>query len=326
MPAQMEMTLTVTSEDEGLRLDQFLVQHLPHGSRRLAKRHLERRLVTLTGRPARAGSVLRAGDVVVLHSVLEKPTARPQLARTLGGAKKHLRVLHEDEDLLVVSKRRGMPSVTHEVDDPLTLADCIAEYCPSCADASPDPREAGLVQRLDEYTSGAVIAAKHPAAWERLRAMLFEERVKKSYLAVVEGGFSQARMEVILPLRQSRDGKRMESARSSIARPEFAAKTRIQRLAVWTARGGRAVSLVRCFVARARRHQLRVHLAHAGYPILGDSLYGAKSTSSQAGISGEKGFLLFAESIELVQPFTKIRLKITAQDPTFEKLRRSPRR
>ena len=320
----------VGAEHAGERLDRFLAIAIPGMSRRFAKRYFEARLVKLNDQIGRENSILNAGDRIEILEELKRADVRPELVFKVGGPFKFISILFEDESILVVSKDRAMPSVVHEYDDEVTVADCIAAYCPDCRSASPDVREAGLVQRLDYYTTGVMIAAKNRKTWERLRATLFEEQVEKYYEALVEGEFEPVFANINWPLRQTNDGKRMEAALKS-KRGKSAvleARSRIERVGVFTTEFGRTVSLVRCAIARARRHQVRAHLSIAGYPLVGDELYGSTTKLEPMKLGGKRvffppleGFFLHASEVAFTHPKHKGEVRVRAANETVKALR-----
>lgn len=319
----------VSPEQAGTRLDLLLTSLLPGASRRHAKRHIDKNLVRVNGAIERIGYLTKIGDKITVSSLLESARARPELSKKMGG-RELITVLFEDQHLLVINKMRGMPSVTHEMDDPLTVADCLAEYCESSLFASPDPRESGLIQRLDTSTSGVLIAAKNEASWRRLRDDLFQESITKTYVALVEGEFLPVSGEVAWPLRQTKNGKRMEVVRGAQAddRNSFGARTKILRLKVAQALNGETVSFVRCTITRARRHQVRAHLAITKHPLVGDLLYGSTVHLSDLRFRGvnndelpREGFFLHAETVEFRHPITGELVQVNAESDFLKRMK-----
>lgn len=303
-----KLSFVVPEDEAGVRLDVFLSARVPGASRRRAKLHLREKLVRVNGRVEKDGYLVRAGDDVTVDRVFESPAVRPELVGGVAAALKLITVIYEDEHLFIISKPPGMPSVVHESTDPLTAADCTAAYSRAARDASPDPREGGLVQRLDTPTSGIMLVAKHREIWATLRAKLFDQQITKTYLAIVEGEFSPVSGQVSWPLRQSRNGKKMEAVRDATVKEKEScgARTVIERLRLIRAQSGKTWSIVRCTICRARRHQVRAHLALAGHPLVGDRLYGSTTSLSEVEIDGvtfPRGeFFLHAESVAFEHP------------------------
>lgn len=299
------------------RLDVFLSENIPGLTRAKARELCEKRKVEVNGRTGRAGQALLPGDTVTLSQSYVPVRATPERA-----ADAEL-LFFEDDALLVVNKPRGMASVRLRAEDPPTLADWVAAHCPACVEASPDPREAGLVQRLDFSTSGLVLAAKSRAVWEALRKQLFAEEVEKSYLALVEKRPVKKRFTVSFPLVQSKDGKSMCAVRDGGDRAtiQLSAVTDVTVLNE-IGRNGRGFALVRAKGRRVRRHQIRAHLAASSHPLVGDVLYGSTATLGEVfpDSPGLDGFLLHAESIQLRHPSSGRDCDFRCPSPLCEEL------
>ena len=262
----------VVGDDDGLRLDQFLVRHLPDCSRRQARAAIGAGGVLVNGRRGRKGQALRLGDVVradpsALHGVL---AAQPELA---------LRILHTDEALVAVDKPAGMAAVALRAGDRDTVANGLLGRYPELRDVG-TAFEAGLVHRLDTPTSGVLLAARTTAAWHALRAQFRGRAVDKLYLAVVAGDVSR-RGGVDVPIahrprhpREMRACAQPERARALHARPALTRYRPLRRA------GGTTLLAVR--IVTGVRHQIRVHLASIGHPVLGDSLYAEAAVSRAA--------------------------------------------
>jgi len=250
----------------------------------------------------------------------EKVSARPELAQQSGGALKFITIRYEDEHLLCVEKPAAMHSVTLAADDPLTLADCIAEYCPECLIASDDPREAGLLQRLDFYTSGLIMAAKTKQSWQLFRRLVSGGEVRKSYMALVEGVLERKLREVSCYMTESRNKKRVSVVRNPSETREqcFPTETVIQGLKDFKHSSGESLCLARASGMQMRRHQVRAHLAFSGHPLVGDELYGA--ALSLQPLLNRDGFFLHAESVHFIHPFTSDTVEITSESSEQKKL------
>jgi len=302
------------------RVDLFLSENIADLSRNQARDLCENQQVFINGNPAAPGDSLEAGDTVEVIGYL---------GPVLAGAKEtalppDFAMLYEDEHIVAAAKPRKMASVRLRHEDPPTLADCIASCCARCVGASPDPREAGLVQRLDFYTSGIVLAAKDRAAWEGLRKQLFAEKVEKTYLALVEKRPVKKRYTVNLPLVQSRDGKSMSVGKEKDAREpvQLAAITEVTVVGQFEL-GSKWFSVVRAKGRRMRRHQVRVHLASSGHALVGDTLYGSENTLNDAlpwAAGEEEGFLLHAQDIRLQHPISGKEMHFQCSSDYFRKL------
>lgn len=255
----------IVADGECIRLDQFLVRHWPGYSRRLARLAISAGAVLVNDRPGRKGQILNGGDIVRAdRSVLERrPLAQPDLA---------VPVLYADAAIVAVDKPAGMPAVALRADDCDTVANFLLGRVPEVGASGGSVFEAGLAHRLDTATSGVLVAARNAAAWRRLRAQFRRQAVDKLYLAVVAGTVRR-RGRVALPIAHRSDRRsEMETcadphqARLRGARPALTVYRPLRQL------NGATLLAVR--IPTGMRHQIRVHLAAIGHPVLGDPLYG----------------------------------------------------
>jgi 23S rRNA pseudouridine1911/1915/1917 synthase len=263
-------THDVLPEASGERLDKFLVQQRPELGRQGARWLTEQGLVRVDGVRAPKSRRLRAGErVEVFGDWGGAPPAEPQAA---------LSIVLERPDLVVVDKPAGQPSAPLGAVTPGTLAGALLGRYPEMRAVGYRSREPGLLHRLDTRTSGLLLAARSTSAFECLRAALSRERLHKRYLAVVAGEGLPERVLLEQPLAPHPSG----SGRVIIAPSEAAPGARRCRSELRTlARHGRW-ALVEVEAPRAFRHQVRVHLAAAGWPIAGDLDYGASVASALA--------------------------------------------
>jgi len=185
------------------------------------------------------------------------------------------RIIHEDEAILVIDKPSGMPSASLKEGERGTVSAWIVERFPDQAGVGPDPREAGLANRLDNETSGVLIAARTDEAYESLREQFRTGRMRKRYLALVIGS-PPDRGVVDAPIaHHPRKRSRMlaceseDRARELKARPAHTSFMTLNRFRL----GGASYALIEVMIKSGSRHQIRVHLAHIGHPISGDKLY-----------------------------------------------------
>ena len=251
--------LTLTLGAGAVRLDTFLRGALPAMSRRLVRRLIAEGAVCVNGRPAAKGVRVAPGDRVTLPDLPATITPEPGLA---------LAVLHEDDALVALDKPGGMPGHALDPRQRGTAAAFLLARYPEMADVG-DPLAPGLVHRLDSGTSGLLVAARTRAAHCALRAALRARAVEKRYLAWVAGDASALDgARVALPLAHDpRDRRRMVPAAAGMR--AWPAETSVMVVST-----GRARSLVEATIRTGVTHQVRVHLAARGHPVLGDFLYG----------------------------------------------------
>lgn len=279
--------LQIEEKESGSRLDRVLCERLGL-SRSEAKRLFAGGEVRRNGRRADKGDLVALGDRIELGSELSDPRARPDPDVPLV-------VRYEDEHLVVVDKAAGMPSHPLRPGEMGCLANGLLAKYPEMAHTGYDERQPGLVNRLDNDTSGLVLAARSASVFKSLRAALEAGEVAKTYLALTCSPVNPQRIEMALA-PSSRHRSRVEV--SALGRPAFTHVT-----ACW--RHG-DYFMVEAHAPKAYRHQVRAHLAAVGAPILGDSLYG-----------GEPGRRHYLHALELAfaHPVTGVALKVRAELP-----------
>lgn len=253
-----ERTLTFACESGGERLDVFLASRCEGASRSRIRRAIDGGGVRVDGRARAAGFRLKAGMVVTLLM----PPPRPPAARAQDIP---IAVLHEDEALLVVDKPAGMPVHPGAGHPDSTLVNALLGMDKRLSQAGGDALRPGIVHRLDKDTSGLMMVAKTDAAHAALSEQLRARTVEKVYLALVAGEPRPARAAIEAPIgRDPSDRRKMAVTEDG--------REALTRYAVLRSGDGR--SLVEVRPKTGRTHQIRVHFAAIGHPIVGDALYG----------------------------------------------------
>lgn len=267
----------VSAEDVGQRLDRRLTARLPDRSRSEIQRWVDAGLVTVAGRPAKAGYKLELGDEVVAQP------PPPAEATSLQPSPIPLAVLYEDDDLLVIDKPAGMvvhPAPGHQTD---TLVNAVLHHCPDLEGVGGDRGRPGIVHRLDKETSGLIVVAKNDLAHRGLQAQFKARTVYKEYLALVEGRMTPASGKIVAPVgRHPTDRLRQTILAPDPVTGEPRGRPAVTEYHVqgyYTARvhdatGRGHFSLVRAILHTGRTHQIRIHFAWRKHPIVGDALYG----------------------------------------------------
>ncbi len=259
--------------DSDVRLDLFIAARLGL-SRTQSATLIANRDVTVDGRPERASYRARRGETVVVN--IPSPPARD-----IVGEQIPLDVVFEDEDLVVVDKAPGM--VVHPAPGNWsgTLVNALIGRGGELADAG-DSDRAGIVHRLDKDTSGLLLVAKSERAHRVLSRAIAERRIVRRYAALAWGHLDGDRLTVDRPIaRDPRDRKRM-----AIVTTGRSAKTDFLRLARFD-----ATDLLRAHLHSGRTHQIRVHLASVGHPVVGDDTYGGGGGRRLVALPARRHFL-----------------------------------
>jgi 23S rRNA pseudouridine1911/1915/1917 synthase len=286
----------VSNESAGQRLDQFLRQELPEHSRAFLQKLIEQGDARVNGRITKASYSVRVGDKVDVEipplRILEtQPEDIP------------LDILFEDDDLIVVNKPAGLVVHPAAGNQEHTLVNALLHYCRGRLAGIGGVERPGIVHRLDKGTSGCIVVAKTDFAHQALVAQFKSRGVKKVYRAVCWGKFEKAsgRIETVIG-RSERDRKKM-SARVTRGRNAVTDYRVLKQLADFAS--------VELHIHTGRTHQIRVHMAHIGHPIVGDGTYGR---ARQTNISIARP-LLHAYKLGFTHPRSQEFVEFTAPVP-----------
>ena len=291
-----EIALTVTSEQEGLRLDAFLAEAAEELSRARAQKLIAEGLVLLGDKAVEKSRKVKAGEcyTLLLPEVEEEIEAKPQDIP--------LDVVYEDEDVIVVNKPTGMvvhPAPGHAEG---TLVNALLYHCAGTLSGIGGEKRPGIVHRIDKDTSGLIIAAKNDTAHRSLAAQLKDHTLARTYECIVVGNIRDDAGTVNAPIgRHPTDRKRMavteKHSREAVTHYEVIARYQ-------------GYTHLRCRLETGRTHQIRVHLAYIGHPIWGDTVYGAKTP-----VKGLTGQCLHAVGLTFLHPRTQKRITLSCPLP-----------
>jgi 23S rRNA pseudouridine1911/1915/1917 synthase len=287
------LILTVPVSLAGLRFDQVLAQLVPEHSRSRLKEWIEAGHVTVDGRSADGKRRLHGGERIVVDAV-------PDAAVTADAAQPiALDIVHEDEAILVVDKPAGLVVHPGSGNRDGTLLNALLHHAPAL---SALPR-AGIVHRLDKDTSGLLVIAKTPQAQTDLVRQLQTRAVKREYVAIACGDLARA-TTIDAPIG------RHPHARTTMAVVATGKPARTH--VVPLTRFG-AATLVRCTLETGRTHQIRVHLAAIGHPLVGDPAYGGRRAAARGPVFHRQA--LHAARLGLVHPQSRVHCEWTSPLP-----------
>ena len=286
--------LTPLEEDTGTRLDSFLSRRVEGLTRSAAARLLAEGCVTCDGAvPGKSYRIAGGEELCVTLPEAEEPEAVPQDIP--------LDVVYEDEDVIVLNKPKGLvvhPAPGHADG---TLVNALLHHCGDSLSGIGGEKRPGIVHRIDRDTSGLIIAAKNDFAHQKLSAQLSDHSLARTYECVVVGNLREDSGTVDAPIgRDRRDRKKMAvvpDGRRAVTHWEVIARYP-------------GFTHVRCRLETGRTHQIRVHMAYIGHPILGDTVYGAKKP-----VPGLQGQCLHAVGLRFVHPRTGETVALTCPLP-----------
>lgn len=292
------MLVTLTVETGGQRADQFLSQSLNNLTRSAAQKLLEGGHVLRAGKALKKNDRLNPGDQVSV--LIPDPTEVEILPQDIP-----LDVVYEDEDVIVVNKPVGMvvhPAPGHPDG---TLVNALLHHCGDSLSGINGELRPGIVHRIDRDTSGLIIAAKNDTAHLALAEQLQDHSLYREYEAVIVGGLKDDQGTVDLPIARHPTDRKKMAINHYNGRHAVTHWTVLRRYPGYTH--------VQCRLETGRTHQIRVHLAAQGHPVLGDPVY----NGVRKGFPELTGQCLHARRLSFVHPRTGERMMLEAPLPDY---------
>jgi 23S rRNA pseudouridine1911/1915/1917 synthase len=301
MAEPFPFSISVAAEDAGKRLDQFLAARMDHISRARVQQLISEQKALVNDAPAKASFKLRGSETITILGEAERPPIKA-IAEEIP-----LDIVYEDDDLAVINKPAGMmvhagAGATDDARNRGTLVNALLHHMANLSGVGGELRP-GIVHRLDKETSGLIVVAKNDEAHRRLSAQFAAREVKKKYIALVHGWVKREAGTIDQSISRDR-----------VRRTRMTTRGKGGRTAVTHYRVARRIdsplgkfTLLDVKIDTGRTHQIRVHMATLGHPIVGDTTYGApqklgsKSKSQPASL--ERNFLHAAE-LEFRHPRT----------------------
>ena len=297
----------VTDNDRGQRLDRFLQSQLPDRSRAFLQKLIEQAHVTVNGQPHKASYSVRTDDQISVEIPAPVPlAAQPEQIR--------LAVLFEDADLIVVNKAPGMVVHPAAGNYEHTLVNALLHHCRGQLSGIGGVERPGIVHRLDKGTSGCIVVAKTDAAHQSLVEQFKSRTVRKIYRAVCWGTFARPSGRIETEIGRSAHDRQKMSARVTRGRAALSEYKVLKQFSKF--------ALVEVTPHTGRTHQIRVHMAHVGHPLVGDAVYGGRRSPESVVLSPESKErfsverpMLHAYKLAFTHPRTGERLEFEAPVP-----------
>lgn len=293
------ITSVVTDKDTGIRVDIYVARALDI-SRSYAGNLIKNGKVSMRDRILKANYRVAAGDEIVI----EKDEAEDL---TVEAENIPLDIVYEDKDIIIVNKARGMVVHPAAGNPNGTLVNALLWHCGGELSGINGVIRPGIVHRLDKDTSGLMVAAKTDTAHRSLAEQIKSHTARRTYVALVHGNIVEAKGRIDAPLgRHPKDRVKM-AVNMKDGKDAITHFTVLERFGNYT--------LVQCRLETGRTHQIRVHMAYIGHPVVNDPLYGYKRDAFPI-----EGQALHSCALDLVHPITKQAMHFEALGPMILRL------
>ena len=292
--------LFIVESQEGERIDRYLAEAMPDRSRSYVQKLIKTENVVVNGEPVKASYRLLIGD----RLEITVPDAREP---EIEAEEIPLNILYEDSDIIIVNKPKQM--VVHPAPGHLsgTLVNALMYHCRQELSGINGMLRPGIVHRIDMDTTGSLVVCKNDKAHQSLAEQLKEHSIRRIYVAVVHGNLKADSGTVDAPIgRHPTERKRMSVHAKNGKRAVTHYKV-LERFGAFT--------FIQCELETGRTHQIRVHMASIGHPLLGDAVYGPRKCP----IPGLTGQTLHSKTLGLIHPETGEYLEVDAPLPEYMK-------
>ncbi len=289
-------TYIVKQEDQGKRLDTYISNQNNDLTRTAVQRLIEQEKILVNGKKRKVAYKVTEGDMVIIEET------EAQMIE-LKAQEIPIDIIYEDSDIIVVNKPKGMVVHPANGNPDGTLVNAIMAICKDSLSGIGGEIRPGIVHRLDKDTSGLLIVAKNDKAHVNMSEQIKNHEVKKTYIALVRGIVKENEATIDMPIGRSRsDRKKMavdKNGRNAVTHIKV-----LKRYDKYT--------LLEINIETGRTHQIRVHLSHIGYPIIGDYIY--SNGKNEFGVVGQ---CLHAKCLEFKHPVTGKEMKLEAPLPDY---------
>lgn len=293
------MELKVLNVDVGKRLDNFIVQNVDNLTRSYIKNLIDDELVTVNGKKRKAGYSLKENDIINIQIPEDKEA-------NIKAEDIKLNIMYEDDDILIVDKEKGM--VVHPANGNYsgTMVNSLMYSHKDKLSSINGTIRPGIVHRIDKDTSGILVVAKNDNAHKKLSEQFKVHSITRKYIALVKGIIKEDTMDIDYPIgRSSKDRKKMAVTYKNSKE----AKTHIKVLKRFY---NSNVTLVEVTLETGRTHQIRVHMAYVGHPLVGDEVYGKKDPRFKI-----EGQMLHAKTLGFIHPTKNSYIEFESNLPEY---------
>ena len=291
------MKIIINKEQEGKRIDSVISSYYNELSRSMVQKLIDENQIVVNGKKIKSSYKTNLNDEIEIN--IPKPKEIDLKPQDIP-----LEIIYEDDDIIVVNKPKGMVVHPANGNPDGTLVNAIMAMCKESLSGIGGEIRPGIVHRLDKDTSGAIIVAKNDKAHIKLSEDLKNHKIKKTYIALVRGIIKENEATINMPISRSKqDRKKMAVDKNG--------KEAITHFKVLNRYNGK-YTLLEINIETGRTHQIRVHLSHIGYPIIGDETY-----SNGKNEWGIKGQCLHAKSLDFKHPIEEKELHIEAPLPEY---------
>lgn len=286
----------VNENDKGKRLDIYIAENFNELSRTMIKKLIESNNILVNDKSEKVSYKVQANDNISIDIPEAKETK-------LKAQEIPLDIIYEDSDIIVVNKPKGMVVHPANGNPDGTLVNAILSICKNSLSGIGGELRPGIVHRLDKDTSGLIIVAKNDKAHINMSEQIKERNVKKTYIALVRGNVPEEEATINMPIgRSTKDRKKM-----AVTKNGKQAITHFKVLKRYS-----KYTLLEIKIETGRTHQIRVHMAEIGYPVVGDAVY--SNGKNEFGIEGQ---MLHAYKLEFMHPITNKHMELTVPLPQY---------
>ena len=289
---ESKLIIDVPDEETGERIDSFLSGKTDFTRTRI-QQLIKDRNITVNGKPTKSSYKIEENDEIIIEvPEVETTEIKPENIK--------IDVVYEDSDIAVINKQAGL--VVHPAHGHYsgTLVNAILYHIKDLSGINGEIRP-GIVHRLDKDTSGLIVIAKNDKVHAALTEMFQEKKIRKTYLAILKGKLNKSEGKIVTQIGRDKNDRKKMTVIDDVAK----GKNAITNYRVISQNN--LFTLVKVNIETGRTHQIRVHMRHLGYPILGDSVYGRKDN--------EKRQMLHAYRLEFLHPVTGHQMEFTGEIP-----------